>query len=216
MKYHEVEPKNNMDVRPPSDALASVEVEVARTRKSVVVGEAVKQKKGLGRRLMGGLFGPGGVKKIARYVAIDIIWPALKNLAAESMHASVDMAFGFENRPYRGGGKPAPYNADSPKTDYRNAGKTGQPAQVANVRLAEYVDDFIIGDRYEAAEVLVNLKEAADKYGSASVADYYEMLGVATRHTDGNYGWTIDTIGKSTIMPTRGGYIIKFPPMEVI
>jgi hypothetical protein len=54
-------------------------------------------------------------------------------------------------------------------------------------------------------------------YDRVSIADYYDLIGVDAQHTDHNYGWTIDSITRAMIVPVRGGgYIIKFPPTEVI
>jgi hypothetical protein len=78
------------------------------------------------------------------------------------------------------------------------------------------VDEYIIEERYDAARVLTTLTENAEVYGSVSVADYYDLIGVATRYTDNTYGWTMESITQASIVPIRGGYVIKFPPVEVI
>jgi hypothetical protein len=77
-----------------------------------------------------------------------------------------------------------------------------------------FIDEYIIENRYDAANVLATLTEAAQRYGKAVLAHYYDLIGVNSKLDDQNYGWSQHSIMEAHIVPVRGGYSIKFPPVE--
>lgn len=215
MKYHNIEPKDNMKVDKPKEEVGLKE----RPKMNKIISSTpIKPKRGLIRRLLDGMLGPDGFRRIGEYVGQDIIIPAVKNVIADSVKSTVEMALFGESKPsnrntYTSARDSVRYV--QPKTDYTNRHSVTKPVE-RTVRTNFHVKEYVITDRFEAAEVLNTLIEAADMYNSVSLADYYDMIGVEPDFTAENYGWTIDTIIKATILPTRGGYIIRFPQLEVI
>ena len=78
------------------------------------------------------------------------------------------------------------------------------------------MDEYIIESRAEAVSVVEEIQDSIATYGSASVADYYDLIGVETQYTDNTYGWIEESIGRMVIMPVSGGYLIKFPPVVLL
>lgn len=78
------------------------------------------------------------------------------------------------------------------------------------------IEEYVIGSKEDAAEVLGALMTVCEKYSSVTVADYYDMIGIESTYTDNNIGWTIDTLKEAKIITVRGGYVIKFPKAEVL
>ena len=219
MKYDKIEPKDNMNVTNKKE----VDTELIRPKmERIVMTDPVKPKRGLFSRLIHGAFGPDGFRKIGSYIGQDIILPAIKNIVADSITSGINMALFGENHPPRSGlGRGSDYSRSYiPKTNYASrynqSTPTSAPQPPQQTRGYNYVVEYVIEDRLKAAEILAIMKEAADKYGSVSVADYYDMIGVGTEFTDNNWGWSVDSILRTTIMPTRGGYVIKFPQLEVL
>ena len=70
-------------------------------------------------------------------------------------------------------------------------------------------DDITFATRGDAESVLMRMDELIDVYGSACVADFYDLAGVTGNYTDNKYGW-ID-LQSATVIRMRDGYIIKFP-----
>jgi hypothetical protein len=215
-EYNKIEAKDNMKVEAANEEVAVVE-EKARMQK-LVIAQPKKVKRNLFSRLVSGVMGPEGLPGIGAYVNEEIIKPAVKNIIFDAITSGLGRALNMDYRQPRGG---HPHNRTSQArhTNYSNRYVNSQPEQKDRlvVRAAStMVDDYILEDRYEASNVLVALTEAADRYNVVSIADYYELIGVDPKHTDFNYGWSIDTITKASIMSVRGGYIIKFPPVEVI
>ena len=52
------------------------------------------------------------------------------------------------------------------------------------------LDILYFKTRSEAEMVLDNLKDIANKYGSVSISDYYELAGIFGSFEDTRYGWT--------------------------
>lgn len=218
--YNKVPVKDNMKV----DAEVEVEQEVTREdkpkMKKVVSAQPTKVKKSLFGRLVKGLVGPDGLPSIGAQVNEEIIIPAIKNIIFDAITSGLSRTLNMDYRAPRGGY--TQYNRGpqgrSGGTNYSNRyNQQHEPEERKVARTVRYgVEEYIIPDRYDASHVLTTLTENADRYDVTSIADYYELIGVPSQHTDNNYGWTIDSITKATIVPVRGGYIIKFPPVEVI
>lgn len=220
-KYNEIEAKNNMKIEEEVEEVSSEKKEV----KKIVSVEPKKVKRGLLNRLATGLLGPEGVQGIGAYVGDEIIKPAIKNIIVDAVTSGINMVMYGEKGGQRGGYRQGGYQPPSqyrPSTNYTSRYTSQQPQpQQAPVehrqRNTRYgVQEFLLNDRHDATNVLASLIEYADNYNAVSIADYYEMIGVNTEFTDNNYGWTIDTIHRASVVPVRGGFIIKFPPVEVI
>ena len=165
-----------------------------------------------------GLLGPEGFKGAAKQVRDDIIGPSIKKLAYDALNTGLHILF------YKGEAPPN-YNdrgygrvTSKPRTDYTKRYHTpaASPTSVRTIQRTKMAQEFEIKDRENAISVLYTLKEYADNYNDVPVAIYYDLIGFESSHTDWDYGWTIDTIIKATIVPIAGGWTIKFPPMEVI
>lgn len=239
-EYNKIEVKNNMHLDNNDEEVEVIKVD-KKDLKPVVATQPKKANKNLIGRLVSGVVGPEGASGIGEYINEEIIKPAIKNaildtatsglnVIVDSITSGIQMAiFGEKGRPvnrygsasrYRGYGNPSGgYNN---RTNYTSRYTSQQPEPVTDRtrtvgRSSRHgVDEYVIEDRYDAAEVLTQLTEAADNYNSVSIADYYDLIGVASVYTDNDYGWTMDSIVRATIVTVRGGYVIKFPPVEVI
>lgn len=224
--YNKIEAKNNMKIEKEEEIVKEAN-EKKEPLKKVVSVQPKKVKKGLLNRLVTGVLGPDGLPSIGTYVADEIIIPAIKNLVYDTIVSGASRLVyrdkGIPGRP----GQPI-HRHPQQYTQYNNINRTHsnvQPSQhhqhqnpannrVVGVRYG--VNEYIIPDRLEASHVLTSITENAHNYGSSSVADYYDLIGVPSEYTDNQYGWTSESIVRATIMPVRGGYVIKFPPVEVI
>jgi len=54
--------------------------------------------------------------------------------------------------------------------------------------------------------------EIIDQYDFASVADYYDLLGLETTPIDNKWGWTY--LNNVQVRQVRQGYVIDLPPAE--
>jgi hypothetical protein len=220
-KYNEIEVKDNMNVERDENNEEVVEQKEKKQLTKVVQTQPAKVKRSLFGRLVTGIMGPEGLPSIGAYVNEEIVKPAIKNIIYDAITSGLGRALNMDYRQPRSGH--TSYNRVSSSrqsTNYSNRYNNSrrEPEERRTpVRPSRYgVDEYIIEDRFDASHVLTSLTEAADKYDSVSVADYYDLIGAPSQYTDNTYGWTIDAIVGATILPVRGGYIIKFPPVEVI
>ena len=223
--YSKIEAVDNMKVEDSDDI---TEVTKKEKPKQVLAEPPKKRKKGLMERLVVGFLGPDGLPGIGAYLNEEIIVPSIKNIIVEAVTSGINMAvFGDRSKV-----SPRSQNSayDPNRTVYRpqqtqyhtrtSRFTTAQPAPTKRppevIQEVRYlVDEYPIESHHVANDVLVTLQEYADKYDYVSVADYYDILGVNSVHTDHNYGWSFDNIVKATVVPLRGGnYIINFPPIE--
>lgn len=226
--YNKVPVKNNMQVEQEVEVIADQEDNRPKLQ-SVVSASPKKVKRSLFSRLISGIVGPEGASSIGGYVNQEIIKPAIKNIIVDAVTSGINMVmYGDRGVPSRGGGQGNMYR---PRTNYSGNYSTRPSSErsysrepiseprptTALANTSRYgVDEYLIADRYDASHVLTTLTECADRYGMVSIADYYDLIKVPSNFTDNSYGWTHEAILAARILPVRGGYIIKFPPVTVL
>lgn len=72
------------------------------------------------------------------------------------------------------------------------------------------VDEVIFETQTEAEEVRLRLDDLIETYGWASIADFYDLVGVTHSYPDTKYGWK-DGISTDLIVMSKNGWIIEFP-----
>ena len=70
-------------------------------------------------------------------------------------------------------------------------------------------DEVILDSRVEAEEVIDKLYEVVSRYGSATVMDLYELVGLPSSHTDNKWGWT--SLRGAGVSRAHGGYLLDLP-----
>lgn len=223
MDYNKVESKTNvnLDVTPKVREDKMVDREAP---KKVISGKVKKQKKGLMERFVVAIIGPDGLPAIGSYLLKEVIGPSLLQLGAESLKSGIDMIA------YKNQGAPNVTHANPrvpvrPQTNYAAnyhsptamVSRSAAPVEQGRVvPTRARVEEYSIADRNEAFQVVEALKAQAFAFNHATLADYYDMIEVPSEYTHHNYGWTAEDLEKVTLMPTRGGTIIKFPPARVL
>lgn len=191
-----------------------------------VVKKVPKQhKKGLMERLVIGMLGPDGLPAIGRRLGEDIIMPAVKNIIVDAFTSGINMAI-FGNDEQRRNDSRS-YNGPStsywnqsqrsnyaPRTNYQAGPSHAQQPAPRRTGRGRYVPDYPLPDRREAMDVLEGLRDQIQQYGNATIADYYDLIGIEPNHTDNDYGW--DDLRHTRVISTSKGYIIQFPAVEVI
>jgi hypothetical protein len=189
--------------------------ETSKKIESVVVGEVVRRKKPLRKRISE-MFVGGDARSVGSYVLLDVLVPAAKDMVADAMSQGMEkMLFGeARSRSRRGGSRSdsgngyVSYNRFSPATGGRYRGdESRQPSHRA--RATHDFDEIILATRIEADEVIERLFDLVVKYESATVADLYELVGVSGNYTDDKWGWT-DLRGAG-VTRIRNGYLLELP-----
>lgn len=166
-----------------------------------VISGSAKSKKKSGLRKITNIFVPEDVEDVKSYIFEDIVVPAVKDIILDAVKAFLGVKGGSRGKSttaskvsYR------KYYDDRDRRDYSGVTRT---------RTGYEYDDVIIENRGEAEDALSRMDELISTYGLVSVADFYDLVGIAGNYTDNKYGWT--DIRSASVIRVREGYMIKLP-----
>lgn len=171
-----------------------------------VVSGTVKPKKKSEIRKFADVFIQEDVNNVGSYILQDILVPAVKKAISDIVTNGIDMILYGETGRTK---KKSPSSNVSYRSYYERDRERDCDRYASRNRNSYSYDDIIIDNRGEAEEVLSRMDELIDTYGLASVADFYELVGVTGNYTDNKYGWT--DIRNASVVRVRDGYIIKLP-----
>jgi hypothetical protein len=206
--------KKIMEVEVPSNSFKSKEAAkpaVAPERKleKIIKGTAKKKKKSFGKK-MAEVFIGDDVTNVSAYVLYDVLIPAAKNTIVEMIQSGIEMMIFGEarrgkrdrNRSYVSYGSFYKGERDS---------RSDKPRETSRVSRARHdFDEILLPSRADAEEVLERLQDLVDQYEQATVADFYDLVGVSSTFTDTNWGWK--NLSTSYVDRDRsGGFIIRLP-----
>lgn len=184
--------------------------------KRVTTSEPVRKRKSL-RKQFSETFVAGDMRGAVGYVLMDVLLPAAKDMIVEAGSQGIErLIFGETRRrssrtPQAGATGYVSYNRMSgPMGASRVAGPARAMSRAARSR--HNFDEIVIESRTEAEEVIDRLFDLVSRYDTATVADLYELVGIASTHTDHNWGW-IDLHGAG-VSRIRGGYLLDLPEPE--
>lgn len=216
-------PSNSLGAKKPTPAKDSTPKKIEK----VVVGDVIRQKKPLGRRLSETFFG-GDAQGVVGYVFMDVLVPALKDLTVDIVNTAIEKAIFGE---VRGTGRRSTGRYGSSSSGYTNYNRYSstaygrqseppsrgreEPRELSRrARSRHEFDEIILATRAEAQEVIDRMFDLISQYESATLADLYELVGVSGNYTDEKYGWT-DFRGAG-ITRIRGGYLLDLPQPELL
>lgn len=179
----------------------------------VVKGTAKVRKKSEIRKFTD-VFFTGDAAEVKDYLVHDFLIPSAKTLfydfVLEGLGRMLDVS---SSRGGRGSSSisRAPYvNYNSKYSDRRD----DRHSSDSRGRVGYNVNDIVLPNRNEAEEVLSRMDELIDTYGTVSVADLYDLVGITGNYTDNKYGWT--NIRNAEPIRVRDGYLLKLPKVGPI
>lgn len=186
-----------------SNSYKSKEKEMVEDKKKVdkVVRGKVKTKKKSGVTKFTDVFISEDIANVKSYIVGEVLVPAMKKALSDIITNGIDMLLYGES----GVSKRNSRSSKVSYTKYYNDERSPSRSVKSNYNY----DDIIIDSRGEAEEVLTRMDELIYSYGMVSVADFYDLVGVTSRYTDNNYGWT--DVRSARVVHVRDGYIIKLP-----
>lgn len=183
-----------------------VEKVVEKEKPTKVVKAEVTQKKTLGRKITE-TFTHEDTHSIGEYLVLDILIPAFKDCVSDLVKNATDL-FLYGDARGRGESKKKTDYAGASKVSYRS-GSNEKMNYSHNARASADFSDIVMQSRADAIAVLNGLKDRIEEYDMATVADFYELVGISSEFTDNNYGWT--NLDSAYVNQVRGGYIIVLP-----
>lgn len=180
----------------------------------VVTSTVVKRQKPFGRRLREVFLG-GELKSATRYIAAEVLLPALRNMIVDATSKGVERMIYGDSTPRRGSNRDnrARMQYNNPvNRGYPRANLPDQPPR-ANPRRQD-VSDMVLVSREEADLVVERMNDIIDMYEVASVADLYNLVGLPTTYVDNQWGWS--NLNYVNVRQVRDGYLIDLPHAEPI
>jgi len=178
----------------------------------VTSGDTVRRRKSL-RKQFSETFVAGDLRTAARYVMFDVLLPAAKDMIVEAGSTGIEkLIFGDSRRrtvssPQSGPTGYVSYNRMAMGVASRLSAP--ERAMSRRARSRHDFDEIILDSRTEAEEVIDRLYDLVNQYEHATVADLYELVGLASTHADQKWGWTdLHGAGVSRI---RDGYLLDLP-----
>jgi hypothetical protein len=196
----------------PPNSQASRKVPEDKKIERVTSGEVVRKKKSFRKRFSES-FVAGDAKSATRYVLLDVLLPAAKDMVVEAVSSGFEKLIYGESRRYRGGSTPPPSGpyGHVNYTRYATQSRLSSPQRALSRqdRARHDFDGIILESRAEAEEVIDQLFDVVSRYDTATVADLYELVGLASNHTDHKWGWT--DIRGAGVSRSRDGYLLDLP-----
>lgn len=197
----------------PPNSEASKRVE-EKNIQQVTKGEVHRKKKSLRRRFSES-FVAGDAKSAVGFAVMDILLPAARDMVIDVIEGGVEKLFRGDT--YRRRGTMPPQSGPTGYVQYNRfsgpmgASRTSSPerAMSRQARARHDFDEIVLGSRTEAEEVIDRLFDLVSRYETASVADLYELVGLASSHTDHKWGWT--DIRGAGVTRSRDGYLLDLP-----
>jgi hypothetical protein len=182
----------------------------------VVVQPVVVQKRSLGRKIRD-LFIEADFKSVSRYVAGEVILPAIRSMLFDGLTKGGERIIYGEpavRRRQFGPGPRITYN-NPINRGYRDERiQYGQVVRAPRSTPRARTEDLILSSKEEAELVLERMQDIIDTYEVVSVADLNDLVGLPTTHVDNKWGWNF--IGDVQIRAIREGYLIDLPQAEAI
>lgn len=181
------------------------------------VTNARVQKQGLVKRLAKSII-EDSIETAKERAIEDIIVPGFKALIFDTITEMFDVMLfgGGGERPFRSSADRRISSRRQEKTSYSDYYDKGSRRGSRGDRREVFYepDEIIVDTRTEARNALDELDYTIRKYGQASVADFYDIVGVTGDWTDNQYGWT--NLRGASIKPVRNGFMIVLPRTQAL
>lgn len=144
--------------------------------------------------------------KVGSYLFTDVIVPGIVKIITDSFKDGVDIIFkGASGRNSRNsGGYPGNYVSYNSISSRNNNDRRPAPAKQVHSP-----SDITLPSRRDAEAVLNQLNDIIGQYGTATVADLYDSVGISHSFTDVKYGWT--DLRNADVARDSDGWYVKLP-----
>lgn len=186
----------------------------------VITGKVIQKKPNALKRFARGMVADD-VTNVGGFVFDEVVIPAVRNLAFDIISQGTHRVLFGTTRGRRNTMPGYSGPMTNLKTAYNRTSQENGPPAAASSRapasggLSNHnFDELYLPSHADAMEVLENLKQRVARYGSASVADLYDYLGLTVGFTEQKYGWT--NLDNADVRPTRQGFIFDLPRPQAL
>lgn len=210
-------PGSNSHAARQAAARANTPPEEREKVEKVITGKVIQKKPNVVKRFARGMVADD-VTNVGGFVFESVVMPAVRNLVFDIVSQGTHrVLFGTTQagRRHTMPGYSGPMT--NLKTAYNRAGQersSSSAPRPSDSGSNHNFDELFLPSHADAMEVLENMKERVARYGSASVADLYDYLGLTVGFTEQKYGWT--NLDNADVRPTRQGFIFDLPRPQAL
>jgi hypothetical protein len=189
---------------PPNSHKSKAEEATEQTKRvEKVVTGPVKIKKKSEVRKLADVFVADDIGNVKDYIVKELLVPTIKNTISNIVRDGIDMLlFGSPRRDNKPRGAIGHVDYTKYSRDEPRSVNTSRPAAYRH-------EDIVVDTRGEAEDVITQMEAVIDTYGSVSVGDLYDLVGISGNYTDHKYGWT--NLHNAQPVRVRDGYMISLP-----
>lgn len=178
-----------------------------------VISGGIKSKEQPIAKKMAKSFLADDISNVKSYILLDVLIPTIKEAISQIIKNGSDMLIFGDVKPI--GGRKGGYNYNGITSSKSSI--VSSPHRTANRRAMHDFREVTFETRSDAMEVLSQLNELIENYGSATVEDFYIFIGEGktAKYTDRKWGWT-NLEGRNIERVLGGGYMIDLPPAEAL
>lgn len=193
---------------------ASKEVQKAPPKLEQIASGHVVQKS-LGKRTRSAIF-VSDMQDVGSYLFWEMFIPSVKQMVSELVTGGVERALFGESvsssrrRTSTSRIRYTDYSSNR-RYDERNIPDRNERYSKRSRTNFEF-DQILLDSRMEAIDIIENLRNRLDTYGTTTVADLYDLTGISTSYTDKNWGWTrLEELRNASYRNVPEGFILDIP-----
>lgn len=159
----------------------------------VVTNGVVTTKKSLGQKFREA-FISDDARSVKSFIFEEVVVPTIKNTIIDVMEM---VMFGSSSGRRRGVNRRDDRDRVSYSSYYSYGGSRGSDRDRRRDDRDRYREDekvnyrsVVLRERRDAMQVVDELRERIHRYGSATIADLFDLIDVSSQYTDNNWGWT--------------------------
>lgn len=201
---------NDTEFPPNSDKSRLGETEEKKVEQ-VTSSPATRRKKGLGKQFKKTFFG-GDARSALSYMVYNVLIPAAKEALADAGEQGIRQLIFGETRRQRSAPQSGPGGFVSYNRYAMGQGQQKPRTLSPRGRARHDFDEIVLDTRQEAEEAIDRMFDLVGQYGSATVSDLYELVGIQSTHADQKWGW--EELRGAGVSRVRGGYLLDLPDPE--
>lgn len=174
-----------------------------------VVSGSVKTKKKSSLSKFADTFIEEDKDTVVGYLLSEVLIPSFKKMVSDTIKTGIDKMLYGDAEVSRSNSPASKISYNKYYNDKSSYSRSSSTAPVANRRDTYEYNNIVLETRGDAEAVLMGMDDIIAKYEIVSVADLYDLVGIAGSYTDYKYGWT--DIRSARIERVRDGYVIRMP-----
>lgn len=174
-----------------------------------VVSGSVKTKKKSSLSKFADMFIEEDKDTVVGYLLSEVLIPSFKKMVSDTIKTGIDKMLYGDAEVSRSNSPASKISYSKYYNDKSSYSRSSSTAPVTNRRDTYEYNNIVLETRGDAEAVLMGMDDIIAKYEIVSVADLYDLVGIAGSYTDYKYGWT--DIRSARIERVRDGYVIRMP-----